>query len=480
MATAKFRLRRLYSFHSLAFVLALSGAGITGAAIGCANQANASRDQLWREGNGKPVAEVKDLDPRQSLSPLVKHIAPTVVSIRTTGKMQQHPMQRDGLPDWLPFNMPNVPRQGVGSGFILSADGLVVTNHHVVRDSDEFTVKLADDRLFSAKLVGSDPYTDIALLQLENAANLPTVVLGASEQLSMGDWVLAMGAPMGLDQTATTGIISAKGRGSLGLYSNSYIDFLQTDAAISPGNSGGPLFNLKGEVVGINTAIGMGQGIGFAIPIDQAKKVIPQLKTTGKVVRGWLGISGQEIEPVVGQLPQKGAVVGQVYANTPAGKAGLQSGDRILTVDQQAIENFSDLRGRIAEQKPGEKVRFKVERGKKVVNIDVILGALPEEGELKRIGQRMVQPETDLYGSAKPSLGVEVEEKGGTLTVRSVKPGSLAEDLGLRPGDQLESINGEAIRTTQDVAQALNKDRQRVNVRVKRGNSTHSATFERR
>ncbi|HEY8378179.1 MAG TPA: trypsin-like peptidase domain-containing protein, partial [Nannocystis sp.] len=307
--------------------LGLSAVGSAALAFGCQSAAAASGEKLWREGTGAPVVS-GDFDPRRSLAPLVKELAPSVVSIRAQKKGVQ--FELDGIdPRMLPFfemfpGRPEVPpQQGIGSGFVLTPDGLVVTNNHVVDKAEKLEVKLHDGRIYTAKVLGTDPYTDIALLQLEGASGLKPATLGSSSKLAVGDWVMAIGSPMGLEQTATAGIISAKGRGSLGLYANSYIDFLQTDASIAPGSSGGPLFNMNGEVVGINTAVGgIGRGLGFAVPIDQAKTVIPQLKSTGKVVRGWLGISGREIEPAVGQMPERGAVVGVVHEGTPAARAG--------------------------------------------------------------------------------------------------------------------------------------------------------------
>jgi serine protease Do len=298
--------------------------------------------------------------------------------------------------------------------------------------------------------------------------------------MSVGDWVLAIGSPMGLEQTATTGIVSAKGRGSLGLYANSYIDFLQTDASIAPGSSGGPLFNMNGEVIGINTAVGgVGRGLGFAVPIDQAKAVIPQIKSGGKVVRGWLGISGQDIEPAVGREPQAGAVIGAVVPGTPAARAGLEPGDRIVAIDGHDVVGFADLRGRIAEHKPGSVVDLRVQRKDRPVDLKATIGKLPDDDELRRISQRGARG-GQLFPDGQPKLGVDVEPGADGLQVRSVRPGSLAEELGVRPGDRLQSVNGEAVKGAADVARALARDPGRVEVKVQRGNATHSAVIERR
>lgn len=496
MSVTNPRTRRLRSPAALLLFLGLSGLGSGALAIGCEGSAAASAPVvaagLWQDADGTPIASADEYDPRRSLAPLIKKIGPAVVSVRTVGKAGP---SIEGIdPRMLPF-LPQMPEQqpqasGIGSGFVVRADGLVITNNHVVDGASKVEVKLADGRLFSAKVLGQDPTTDVAVLKLEGASGLPTVRLGSSDSLSVGDWVLAIGSPMGLEQTATTGIVSAKKRGSLGLYSNSYVDFVQTDAAISPGNSGGPLFNLNGEVVGMNTAIAaMGRGLGFAVPVDQIKTVVPQLHAKGKVERGWLGIAGRDVEPAVGAAPLPGAVVGEIHQGTPAARAGLRSGDRILAVDGKAIENFSDLRGRIGESAPGEKIKVTVDRDGKTVIVPVTLGALPSDDEIRRLamdaergrsGPGGDRPGRGLYGGDKPRLGAMVEEGPEGVRVKEVRPGSLAAELGLRPGDRIAEINGVRVGKTADIAGALGKDRGRVEVSVERGKSTHTAVIDRR
>ena len=481
------RTQRLRSPHALLAFLGLSVVGAGAAAL--SGRAAAAGETLWRDGTGTTVVADTNFDPRRSLAPLVKEVAPTVVNVRVVGKTRGFgPQDMQGIdPRMLPFlDMDPQPRQGIGSGVILSSDGLVITNHHVVDDADKLEVKLHDGRMFNAKVLGSDPLTDIALIQLEGAKGLKAATLGSSATMAVGDWVIAIGSPMGLEQSASTGIVSAKGRGSLGLYANSYIDFLQTDASIAPGSSGGPLFNLSGEVIAINTAVNArGQGLGFAVPIDQAKQVIPQIKSTGKVVRGWLGISGRDIEPAVGRAPEQGAVIGAVMPGTPAAKAGLQNGDRIVGVDGHDIATFGDLRGRIADLKPGSEATLRVARKDKALTLKATVGKLPGDDELRKLGQRGHPGQRDgdggqLFPDGQPRLGVEVESSPNGLQVRSVRPGSLADELGLQPGDRLQSINGEAVRTSDDVSAALGKDRGRVEVKVQRGDATHSAVIERR
>ena len=483
MTGSTIRIQRLRSPRALLAFLGLTVAGGAAAVLGHVGSAEAAGETLWREGTGTPVV-AQDFDPRRSLAPLIKEIGATVVNVRVAGKVRA-PMDLEGIdPRMLPFlDQGPQQKQGIGSGVILSSDGLVVTNHHVVDGAEKLEVKLADGRMFTAKVLGSDPLTDIALIQLEGAKGLKAAALGSSSSLLVGDWVLAIGSPMGLEQTATTGILSAKGRGSLGLYANSYIDFLQTDAAIAPGSSGGPLFNMNGEVIGINTAVGaMGRGPGFAVPIDQAKQVIPQLKHSGKVVRGWLGISGRDIEPAVGRMPETGAVIGAVMQGTPAARAGLQTGDRVIAVDGHEIASFGDLRGRIADIKPGAEAALRVVRKDQPLTLKATVGKLPGDDELRAIGQREARGARggELFPNGQPRLGVEVEPGAEGLQVRSVRAGSLGDELGLKAGDQLQTINGEPIRSARDVAAALGKDAGRVEVKVKRGSATHSAVIERR
>jgi len=423
-------------------------------------------------------ASIQAQVPQGSLAPLIKKVQPAVVSIRSFG---QSPSR-----GWFGGAEGQALQRGVGSGFIIDPRGIVVTNHHVVDQADSLQVKLNDGRLVAAKVLGSDPYTDLAVLELQGVERLPSVKLGSSANLEVGDFVLAIGSPMGLEQTVTRGIVSAKGRGDLGLYANSYVDFVQTDAAISPGSSGGPLINMRGEVVAVNTAVsGGGRGLGFAVPADQVSVVVPQLRRVGKVERGWLGIAGRDLEPVIGKFPERGAVVGEVYDGTPAAVAGLRQGDRIVKLDGVELENFSDLRGRIAEHKPREAVDLEIERGGRNQTLSVKLGDLATQ--LPRASGRTPAPRTkpaprpspqppadsgSLYGNP-PRLGVEVVPRDGRLEVVGVAPGSVAADVGLRRGDVLSEINGESISTVEDVAAALQKDASAVEVEVERDGSRY-------
>jgi serine protease Do len=422
-------------------------------------------------GTSAPKPSALQYNPHDSLAPLVAEVEDSVVSIQTRSK-------RSGL-------FGGGGGSGIGSGFIISEDGLVVTNHHVAAGNNEFEVHLHDGRRFAATVVGSDPQTDLAVLRLTDAKQLPVVQFGSSEELRVGDWVVAMGSPMGLEHTVTRGIISAKGRGSLGLYEDGYADFLQTDAAINPGNSGGPLFNLDGEVVGINTAIGGHDGLGFAIPADQAKIVVPKLISHGKVARGWLGISGRDEPPPFGVMPEKGAIIGEIHAGTPAATAGLRAGDRVIKLDGRDIASFEQLRTRIAEQEPKQKVALELIREGKPVSLAVELGERPDAGTLASIPGRGTtptpapapspQPKSDLYSGQPARLGVEVREQPEGVIVERVVEGGVGHRLGLRQGDVIQRVNGKTVHSVVEIFTALEADRSHAQVEVARGNGKHTA-----
>ena len=437
-------------------------------------KAEVTQLDYWRQGNGFSVTQY---DPQQSLAPLIEAVQPAVVSIHTRSSRGMF------------------ASAGMGSGFIIAADGLVVTNHHVVAGNDQLEVHLPDGRRFEGTVVGSDPQTDVAVVRLTGAKDLATVVIGTSESLSVGDWVVAMGSPMGLERTVTRGIISAEGRGSLGLYQDGYADFLQTDAAINPGNSGGPLFNLAGEVIGINTAVGGHDGLGFAVPIDQAKVVIPKLIEHGKVSRGWLGISGRDEPPEYGATPLPGAMVGEVHDGGPGAAGGLQVGDRVLEIEGKSIDDFEALRTRIGEFGPNEVVSLVIMRDGKRQTAKVTLGARPDPEALSRLNPNAPGPKpapqqpapaptpksptngADLYNGQPARLGVEVRETPAGVAIERVVVGGVGHRLGLHAGDVIEQVNGKSIGSIAEVASALESDRGNVEVTVKRGNGRHVAVI---
>jgi serine protease Do len=427
-----------------------------------------------------PPLPATSYDPRLSLAPMIEKVGPAVVSIHAQGRLGGS--RRRGL-----FGSAPPVVQGTGSGFVFSADGLVVTNHHVVDGATELTVRFSDDREMAATILGTDAATDLALLKLEGASGLPTVELGDSSKVRVGDWVVAIGSPMGLEHSASVGIVSAKGRGSLGLYGDSYLDFLQTDADIAPGSSGGPLFDLEGRVVGINTAVGAGAAAGFAIPADQVKAIVPALRDKGKIVRGWLGAAnGPEEKGVVG------ARVGKIYDRTPAADAGLRDGDLIKTVDGAKVLDFEDLRGRIAAMTPGHTALLEVERDGKSIELSVVIAERPEGerlGSLREL-ESLRPPRSPAPRSAPPlppsvpsssgeRLGVQARETDAGLEVAVVDDDTLADRLGIEAGDILRTINGRAIKSSSDVPSALAEDTAKVEVEVVRAGASVTLSMSR-
>ncbi|WP_370848364.1 DegQ family serine endoprotease [Novimethylophilus kurashikiensis] len=341
--------------------------------------------------------------------------------------------------------------QSLGSGFIVSSDGYVLTNAHVVNDADEVIVKLTDRREFKAKIIGSDPRSDVALIKIE-ATGLPKVTLGDPTQLKVGEWVVAIGSPFGLENTVTAGIVSAKGRA---LPQENYVPFIQTDVAINPGNSGGPLFNMKGEVVGINSQIysrsGGYMGLSFAIPIDVAMDVQNQLKSTGKVSRGWLGIGIQEITKELadsfGMKNTNGALVAGIEKGSPAERSGLEPGDVIIRFDGKPVVNSSDLPRIVGGTKPGKDVTMEVLRKGATRNLSVKVGEMPDEKDEAKAAPRgpaKVEPNRlglqlrDLTPQQKKKLG-----KNGLLVLNSQGTAALA---GIRRGDVVLAVNNNEVQ----------------------------------
>jgi serine protease Do len=376
-------------------------------------------------------------------------------------------------------------QQALGSGFIVDAQGHVVTNAHVIDDADTVKVKLADDREYRAKTIGKDTRLDVAVLQLENAPHdLPVAALGSSEALRVGEYVVAIGNPFGLGNTVTMGIVSAKGR-TIG--AGPYDDFIQTDASINPGNSGGPLFNLRGEVVGINTAINpQGKGIGFAIPIDEAKSILPQLVATGHVSRGRLGVliqgMDQDLAKALGMDRPHGALVEEVESGSPAEKAGIKSGDVIVAVDGRDVPHSEELPRMVAQHKPGSHVRVTVMRDKHSRDFDVSLAPLQDQDE-QHNGSGSQQGQGQGPGAQQGSssaLGIGVRDEDGHVVVQRVAPDGAAQGK-LRPGDVVESVNQQSVTSAGDLAnkvQTAPNDRP-VLLRIKRGDQSRYVAIER-
>lgn len=468
-------------------------------AIACSPGVNAEKKQattkasggktLWTESSAPPTAGLQ-FDPTQSLAPLVSKLKPTVVNINATTAPRRRVVRRHPMPQG-PFGDPfeeffrffghgpeviEQPRQSLGTGFILTADGVVATNNHVIQGADELKVTLEDGRDFRGRVLGSDPKTDVALLQLEGGKDLPAVVLGDSDGLQVGDWVVAIGQPFRLGHTVTAGIVSAKER-TIG--AGPYDDFIQTDAAINPGNSGGPLFNLRGEVIGINTAIanptGMATniGIGFAIPVNMAKPIVQQIRERGHVVRGWLGVQFQEmtddLAKSLGLNKPEGALVAQVVAGSPADKAGLHAGDVIVEFNGRKIWHRGDLPKAVVAVGPGRQAKLLYLRDGKKLESTVTIGENPEEASVAKAGPPGP-------GEAKPSggdpLGIEVADRsdGKGVVVKGIDAEGPAVDH-IEDGDVILAVNRRALRNRAEYRQALLgvQAGDRVLLQVKRG-----------
>ena len=316
-----------------------------------------------------------------SFKKLVERSSPGVVNIYTRVVMRG-PGQ---LNQYMPFMPRQREGQSLGTGFIVDPEGLVLTNHHVIDKATQIRVRLWDDREYDAEVVGTDPKTDIALLRVTGAPTLHALPLGDAEEIAVGDWVVAIGNALGLTSTVTAGIVSAKGRTEVPLGGEvTYVDFIQTDASINPGNSGGPLLNMRGEVIGINTAISReGRGIGFAIPIDMAREILPQLKKDGKVSRSWLGIYvskvNAEMAKAAGLSAPRGAQVRRIVAGGPAEVAGLKKGDIIVAFNEEPVDDITDLRWKSSVAGIGEQVKLRVRRAREDVEVALVMARNPYE-----------------------------------------------------------------------------------------------------
>lgn len=418
---------------------------------------------------------------------LTKKLKPVVVNISTAKtvtpqKRYRHPgpFGYDPFEDFFDRFFEDSQRRpykerSLGSGFIISDEGYILTNAHVVSGADEIKVKLSDGREFKGTVKGLDEKLDIALIKIAKD-HLPVATLGDSDKIEVGEWVMAIGNPFGLSQTVTAGIVSATGRV---IGSGPYDDFIQTDASINPGNSGGPLFNAQGEVIGINTAIvAGGQGIGFAIPVNMAKAIIPQLREKGKVTRGWLGVSVQPITPELaasfGLSSATGALVAEVIKDSPADKAGLKSGDVILEFDGKKISEMNELPRNVAATPIGKKATLRILRNGKEDVVTVVVGQLKEDGK-----EEAASVTPDKLGLSVRELDKELaarlrmKETAG-IVVMDIKPGGLADEAGFARGDLIKEIDGKAISTVADYEKALQAHKAGTPIRflVRRGDSS--------
>ena len=401
---------------------------------------------------------------KSPFTPIAKKVLPAVVNISAERIIKVKSPFFD-----FPFQefFGDIPKEferkakSLGSGIIFSQDGYVLTNNHVVEGADKIIITLADNTTFKGKnveVIGTDPRTDVAVLKIHSKKNLPFAKLGDSDKIQIGDWAIAFGSPFGFSQTMTVGVISAKGRSNIPLsHGPTYQDFIQTDAAINSGNSGGPLVNINGEVIGINSAIaspsGGNVGIGFAVPINLAKSIAEQLIKKGKIVRGWLGISIQELTPEIakgfGLKNTKGVVVSKVLSDSPAEKAGIKDGDVITRFNGEVVENLEKFRFKVAETPPRTKVKIEVIRNGRTKEITVKIGEMPEEetiaGELK--------PKNKVWlGLTVDNISAQSTESG--VVVRKVEFNSPAEDAGIEQGDIIKRIGNVYIHNLKDYYKA--------------------------
>ncbi len=414
-----------------------------------------------------PRVHTQIVETSRAFSDIVAQVTPAVVNISTTKvyKRDAYPFSEDTFFDLFrpfhDFDQKKWKEQSLGSGVIVSEDGYIITNNHVVEKSEDIRITLFDKRSFKGKVIGSDPKTDIAVVKI-SAQKLPTVRWGDSDRLKVGEFVLAIGNPYGLSHTVTMGIISAVGRANVGIAD--YEDFIQTDAAINPGNSGGPLVNINGELIGINTAIfsrsGGYQGIGFAVPSNMAKLVMDQLIKQGKIVRGWLGVMIQEVTPEIAQKfglkEPRGALVSDITKGSPAERAGIMRGDIIIEYDGKAISSVSQLRNSVAQTKVNSQVRIKIIRNSREFNLNVTVAELPREmaniteepeGDIQRNAFSGITV-YDLTKEIALQLGLNANERG--VVVIKVEPGSPADDAGLKKGDVIQEIDRKRINNMED------------------------------
>ena len=469
---------------------------VTGVVLGALFISNWDASVAEREGYGSitPVVAADQrslLDFSETFATIAERVTPSVVLIESKRVVRQAQARRF----WSPFEeffggrqSPDVqprPSSGVGSGVIVSEDGYILTNNHVVEDAEKLTVQLSDEREVAAEIVGLDPRTDLAVIKVD-LDELPVLPFGDSDKLRVGEWVMAVGNPLGRNHTVTAGIVSAKGRKRVLPVDGSYENFIQTDAAINPGNSGGALVDLEGNLMGINTAIatrtGGYQGIGFAIPANMARDIMTRLVEDGRISRGYLGVGIEDLDPVVAESmgldDSEGALISTITDDGPAKDADLQVEDVIIGVDGVEVENTDDLRKRIASIAPGTEVELEVIRAGAPVKVAIELGELPD-GDPTRTASREGARER----SPASNLGIDVMdinrewsrfyESGSGVVIAEVRPGTVAEDRGLQRGDLIREVNGNSVSNVQEFAGIVRQfdAGQAIRFRVQRGNA---------
>lgn len=427
-----------------------------------------------------------------SFADLAEKLKPSVVNISTTKTVRSGvlrspfgrgtPFDRNfGGDDFFERFFGDMPQRqfkqkSLGSGFIISHDGYIFTNNHVVEQADKILVKLSDGKEYEAKVIGKDAKTDIALIKIKPNDSLPVAETGDSEKLRVGDWVLAIGNPFGLEQTVTAGIVSAKGRV---IGAGPYDNFIQTDASINPGNSGGPLFNMEGKVVGINTAIvAQGQGIGFAIPINMAKTILPDLKAKGKVTRGWLGVSVQDISEDIAKSmkikDKSGALISDVFKGDPADKAGLKSGDIVTEINGKPVKDTHELLLMIAGFRIGETIKIKIVRDGQEKVLPITIAERTEKSEMasaQQSGEAFGMTVQEITPEIAQHLGLTIK-KG--LIVVDVQEGTVAEEVGIQPQDIILQVNKVKVTTMKEYQKEIAKagEKGSILLLIKRGKAT--------
>lgn len=451
---------------------------------GCEKKDGVMFYESSRKGSAEaPVKTVpKDiLATQQAFITLVKQATPSVVNISTISKKKLVQPLFQFSPffhDFFDGEQPRYRRDtSLGSGFIINRDGYILTNDHVVRDAETIKVKLSNDTVYTGKVVGSDPKTDIAVIKIDSKEPLPVAVLGDSSKLQVGQWAIAIGNPFGLDRTVTVGVVSATGRSNMGI--ETYEDFIQTDASINPGNSGGPLLNIYGEVIGINSAIvATGQGIGFAIPVNMAKHVVEQLISKGTVSRGWLGVSIQpvteDIAASFGLKKAAGALVNQVVDGSPAAKAGIKQGDIIRAIDGTEVKEVSQLQRLVGDLPIGKRVKVTVFREGKEVTLSLVIGNADSNAAKEQARPEEPQPATWL-GMSVRELPREMRMRGFSgVIISEIDPEGAAAEAGLQQGDIIVSINRKKVDNIAEYGRAVAESEAKGSavLLVKRGNAS--------
>jgi len=480
---------------TLVFLLVMAtviGAGLGTWGAGAVDLPKPSSLPARRTGVQAPIVPAALPVPSGSFSEVAEKVAPAVVNINTVtrGPGGRTPIEEFFGDEFFRRFFGEVPereqvQRSLGSGVIVDPSGILLTNAHVVERASEIEAVTADGKKHKAKLVGVDRRTDLAVLRLQGGAPYPAATLGDSDRLKVGDWVLAIGSPFGLQQTVTAGIISAKGR-SIG--QGPFDDFLQTDAAINPGNSGGPLVNMSGEVVGINSAIlsrsGGNVGIGFSIPVNMAKRIYTELASKGKVTRGWLGVSIQPLTPELakgfGLREVKGVLISDVMQDSPAERAGIAAGDIVIEFDRKKVDTPQDLQKAVAATTPGKGVPLKVWRDKGEKTLEIKIGETPDD----TVALKSTNKSKTLLGldvrQVTPDIARELNLRSGEgVIVYGVEEESAAAEAGLQRGDVIREVNRQRVRSVQDFERATRevKEGDRVTVLLQRGQQSLYVAF---